>query len=1051
MNYNQAFEAALSRLNEGQRLAVETTEGPVLVLAGPGTGKTQVLSARIGYILREGLAQSGNILCLTFTESGVTAMRNRLVSFIGSEGLKVNINTFHGFCNSILKENPERFDTENMELITSIEEKQFISQLLGDVEIGTPLRPELKLSDTYFKQVRSIFNEMQKEHWAPEFVIGKCDEYVAHELATNEKYIYKQNRGNNKKGDLKPSEVKKLKDPVEKIKQTASLFPTYLQILKDNRRYTYYHMISWVLEAFEQDQDFLLDYQERYQYILVDEYQDTNGSQNELLFKLTTLWAEQANIFVVGDDDQAIYGFQGANVGNILDFYERYRQTIRVIPLTNNYRSSQAIIDNATDLINRNTNRIVNQVANVQKSILAANDKVRLLNIEPELKVYQNPFEEAIGVAGMIRGLLDKGAEPSEIAVLYRKNKQDVLIKKVLEQEKISFQTSNQINILEQPVIRNLIKILAYVYQEAQGIHNAGTLFEVLHNPCFGLAPHSITRTFYAAGEKYRYELNLRMYILDNFTKDDPECSVSEELYTAMTHLEKCIRLAHTEPVYPVLGQIIHQCGIVSSSSLSENKILELQCLDSLLNYVSAESTKNKNFTVETLLEHLEVLDSLNEGINLTFWQGDSQAVRLMTLHRSKGLEFDHVIMIGNDEKAWEGSAAGQWKIPENLYLSEKSSEIMGRTETIDFGSEEGRRLFYVGMTRAKKSIHFTYSLKNDKLKDQKIVPFIAEVFNDVSSDDLIVHFDAQYLQDKHIARLIADTLPVVDLHYDDFFDAFIEDFRLSATAFSDFIRCPLEFYYNHVLKIPKENKGSMLYGTALHSTLQAFFHRLKAGGLSRDDYAGVLVSLFKERMERQYARFIRKEYDYFQDRGQRILPRYAEVIPGWYLNAEVEKPLNDILIQGVPVKGFLDKLENHPAYKVVVDYKSGEFRSEKLTGLRSGDLAKASPYWIQGAFYTLMLKNHPTENIREVRIRFEFVEEDIENMLKEIVYLDEELSIISDAIAETYNSIRAGDFNTGCGRENCHWCNFVKNNFDSDHLEMALKQADVILPEEDQ
>lgn len=164
MTNNETFQAALNRLNPNQKKAVETTEGPVLVLAGPGTGKTQVLSARIGYILQQGLAQPQNILCLTFTESGVNAMRQRLMSFIGSDALKVNIATFHSFCNAILREHPERFDMEDMDLITDLEKDKYLRELLDEVPIGSPLKMELKSPYGQINMIKGFFQTMQKEN-----------------------------------------------------------------------------------------------------------------------------------------------------------------------------------------------------------------------------------------------------------------------------------------------------------------------------------------------------------------------------------------------------------------------------------------------------------------------------------------------------------------------------------------------------------------------------------------------------------------------------------------------------------------------------------------------------------------------------------------------------------------------------------------------------------------------------------------------------------------------------------------------------------------------
>lgn len=1023
-------------------MAVHTTEGPVLVLAGPGTGKTQVLSARIGYILQQGLAQPQNILCLTFTDSGVNAMRNRLLTFIGSDALKVNIATFHSFCNSVLKDHPDRFDMEDMQLITDLEKDKYLRELLDEIPLGSPLKQELKSPYGQLNMIRSFFQTMQKENWTPEFITEKSEEFVLEELSNEDKYIYKRSGKGYTAGEPKLNAIKLVTDKFDKIKQAASLYGTYREMLREKKRYTYEDMILWVLEAFNEDIDFLLDYQERFQYILVDEYQDTNGSQNDIIFNLASYWGPEANLFVVGDDDQAIYGFQGANVGNIIDFYEKYKETITVIPLVQNYRSSQAIIDSSVQLINRNENRVIHQIGNIDKNIRASNPSVKDLAITPKLRVYDNPFQEAIGASDIVRHLLDQGAFPSEIAILYRKNKQDILIKKVLEQEGIAFQTENQINILHEPLIINLISILNYINYEANGVHNPTLLFEVLHNAAFGLEPHLISHAFLTARQMSEYSFNFRQFISRKYKADDENSRISPQLNNANQILEESIQDALTQPVYPFLALLLEKSGIIATSIASENKIFELQMLDSFLNYVALESEKDRDFNLNALIEQINTMYDINAPMNITYWQGGSDAVKLMSLHKSKGLEFDHVIMIGNDEIGWGNSGgAFSWSLPPNFYVEKELAQTLNKMEDKALEDEERRRVFYVGMTRAKKTIYMTYSSKNTRLKEHKVASYVAEVFDNITNDEYKISFDREYLERKHIEKLYAEGKPQIRLTFDAYFGAFIEKFRLSASAFSDYISCPLAFYFNQYLKLPSEQNGILIYGTTMHTTLQYFFNKLIANEVDPYNCSDDLIRIFDEKLEKQRSKFIKKEFEYFSSRGHKVLPKYALQIPNWHRDAEPEKAIANVEIDGVPIKGFIDKLENHAAYKLVVDYKSGKFKGSKLNGPKEGDLETAHPYWIQGAFYSLMLLNHPTENIRNVQIRFEFIEEDPENVLQPIFYNEDELAEVQSSIVTVYDSIKNKEFTQGCGRPECRWCNFAKNNYRGENLEMVYEE----------
>jgi len=1041
MTNNETFQAALNRLNPNQKKAVETTEGPVLVLAGPGTGKTQVLSARIGYILQQGLAQPQNILCLTFTESGVNAMRQRLMSFIGSDALKVNIATFHSFCNAILREHPERFDMEDMDLITDLEKDKYLRELLDEVPIGSPLKMELKSPYGQINMIKGFFQTMQKENWSPEYVVEKSDEFVREELSNEDKYIYKRSGKGYTAGEPKTTAIKLVTDKFDKIKQAALLYSSYREKLKDKKRYTYEDMILWVLEEFNKDVDFLLDYQERYQYILVDEYQDTNGSQNEIIFNLASYWGEDANLFVVGDDDQAIYGFQGANVGNILDFHTKYASTIQVIPLVQNYRSSQVIIDSATSLIGNNANRIINQIGNIDKNIIASNPNVKDISIEPKLRVYENPFQEAIGIVGIVRHLLDQGAHPSEIAILYRKNRQDIVIKKMLEQENIPFQTENQINILTEPLIINLIRILDYINHEANGVHSPTLLFEVLHNKAFNLLPNEISQVYLTGRQLADYSYNFRQFINRNYKEDQVDSKVSESVFKANQSLEDSIKDAMTEPVYPFLAMLLTKTGITSASLASDNKIFELQCIDSFLAYVQSESEKNADFNLNELLEQIKTMEDINSSINITYWQGGSDAVKLMSMHKSKGLEFDHVLMVGNDDIGWGGSGNSfNWSLPTNFYVGKELANELSKLADKALEDEEKRRIFYVAMTRAKKTIYITFSAKNYKQKEHKVAAYVAEVFEDVTSEKHVQVFSKEYLVEKHIERLSAEGRPRIVLTFDAYFGAFIEKFRLSSSAFVSYLECPLAFYFTQYLKLPSEQNGILLYGTTMHTTLQTFFHKLIAKEVDPYNCKDALISLFDEKILKQRSKFVKNDYEYFRSRGHKVLPKYALQIPNWYLDAEPEKAISNVDIDGVPIKGFIDKLENHPGYKLVVDYKSGKFETKKLKGPKES-LADAHSYWIQGAFYSLMLLHFPTETIKNVQIRFEFIEEDPENVIQPISYLPEELSEVQSAISVVYVAIKAKEFTEGCGAPDCHWCNFAKNNYRGEYLKMVYEE----------
>ena len=322
MTFNKdAFEERYNKLNERQKQAVDTIYGPVMVIAGPGTGKTEVLSMRIAALLNsEAQVQPSEILCLTYTEEATSSMRRRLVQIIGPAAHKVNIYTFHAFCNSVIQNNSEYFSLRTLQPITDLERTDLLYKILEELPPGHPLR---KLSGNIYYdagKLNKLFDLMKREYLSSDHISKAIDEYLA-SLPTRDEYIYKRNGNGFKKGDIKQAAIDEQTKRMETTRAAASLFDTYVAKMQEVGRYDFNDMILWVLDAFKKHPWMLQSYQERYQFTLVDEFQDTNGAQNELINMLASYW-EDPNIFVVGDDDQSIYEFQGARIRNIIEFYE---------------------------------------------------------------------------------------------------------------------------------------------------------------------------------------------------------------------------------------------------------------------------------------------------------------------------------------------------------------------------------------------------------------------------------------------------------------------------------------------------------------------------------------------------------------------------------------------------------------------------------------------------------------------------------------------------------------------------------------------------------
>lgn len=556
--HNATFQTELDRLNPAQRAAVEKIDGPVMVLAGPGTGKTHLLAARIGNILSETDTGAHNILCLTFTEAGVKAMRERLLKFIGPEAHRIGIYTFHGFCSNLIQQNLQYFGKPDLEPLGELEQIRVVRALLDGLEQETPLRQGYHDPYFYEPHLKHLFSAIKAEGWEIDDMAQKIDRYVA-ELPTHPEFTYKRNSGPNKKGAPKQGSITEELLRMKRLRAAIHLFPAYQNALRLERRYDYGDMIGWVLRAFNDFPSLLRAYQERYQYVLVDEFQDTNGSQDAIVRSLIDYW-ERPNIFIVGDDDQAIYEFQGARLRAMTDFFQRY-DDVKLVTLTENYRSRQEILDAASTLIAKNDLRIGNKLPElaVEKILVASNPDYAPPPI-PKGSNFRNPGQSQPRSDGRSPGISQPrsdeqspGTSPtpppssapaaapkktpptggsqlenrapvrvlsfpdqtqetgylinqlrtwhatgtpwSEMAVIYAKHGQAAELRHLLERADIPYRSKRRPDVLKGRPVRQLLDLLHYLQAEHD---RPGTgeylLFRVLHFRCFGLWPHDLAR-----------------------------------------------------------------------------------------------------------------------------------------------------------------------------------------------------------------------------------------------------------------------------------------------------------------------------------------------------------------------------------------------------------------------------------------------------------------------------------------------------------------------------------------------------------------------------
>lgn len=1030
--YETAFSEAFNKLNTTQRQAVEHIEGPVLVIAGPGTGKTQILATRIGKILQQTDTPPHGILCLTYTDTGRVEMRNRLFSLIGPAAYRVHIHTFHSFCNEVIQDNVSYFGRQNLELISDLEEMVLYKELLNNLPTSSPLKRYKDDINFEAGRLKKLYERYKKENWNNEKLNEKIDVYL-NDLPNREEYVYKRNSGPFKKGELKTAAIQEEKERMEKLREAINLYPAYEELMRKRGRYTFSDMILWVLKAFEENNNMLLNYQERYLYFLVDEFQDTSGAQKKLLDMLISYW-DTPNVFVVGDDDQSIFSFQDANVKNIRDFAMQYSKGLKQVILTENYRSTQNILDAARTLIEHNIERLVKDNS---KNLVASNPSLKDLNIPPQIIEYPNSAHEAIGIAHKIEELItQRNVRPSEVAVIYRNHKQVQELVVYLEKKNIAYNMKRETNLLELPFVQKIFTILEYIAAETKESYSGDfLLFEILHYDFYNIAPIEIAKLSAKVGQERYNSRNerpsLRLAIAKEGVQAAPDlfsdAEEPNELKKISNAFEGLIKEKNNLTLQVFFEVVVREAGILKYVLNSEEKAWNMEVLRCLFNFIKAETHKDPELTLNGFVSMLQEMRMNKINLNLTRITSSSNGVSLITAHGSKGSEYENVFLIGCNKSIWDdkkSSSRSDFKLPDNL------SEEKFQADEL----EESRRLFYVGMTRAKTHLTISYSEQDNENSNKMLErsEFVVEVMEGTK-----ININKQQADEKIITTYLElpynkDAQPKVNLLDKHYLDSLLENYSLSVTHLNNYLDCPLHFYYVNLIKIPAAKNAAMTFGSSVHFTLQRLFEKMKGNSNvfpSKDE----MMQDFKWFMEKNKESFTRFEYKQRVEHGEKILPAYYDYyIHKWNKIVAVELNIRRVEVNGVPLNGKLDKLEFDGKNVNVVDYKTGRYENAKKE-LKAPDDKEpiGGDYWRQAVFYKILLDNQKQYNWNAVSAEFDFVEPINENEYKteKIIIRKEDIDIVLGQIQHTWQKIQNHEFNIGCGKEDCEWCRFVRDN----------------------
>ena len=1056
------FDRLYGQLNTEQKRAVDSIEGPVMVLAGPGTGKTQVLAMRVARILAETQMDPWNILCLTFTESGVVAMRERLLKIIGTAAYAVRIYTFHSFCNDVIQEHSDRFEIAGggkARALSDGERLEVLQDILNDLPGTSALKP-FGRPYMYIKDVMGNIQDLKQEDVSPSAfgeVISAMGRFVLcgrsvvdgfHSLKPKERDharcvdayekliacgvesklpdsvlavlrgMFEKYEG--RKGDAEndralssgrtafKNEVKKWFDRMEasvpKHKDLQVVYVQYEKRVREMDRYDYADMILQVIDAFEKDDALLAEYQEQFQYLLVDEYQDTNGAQNSIVSLLGS-FDDSPNVFVVGDDKQSIYRFQGASLSNMLDFYEKYSGGIDVISLKNNYRSQGVVLSAASSVISNNEESIGKYISGVSNELIPVAGR-KEENIESY--VFSSEDAEDYFVMDKVRSMIESGITPSSIAVLFRYNKDGKELLRMMKANNVPARLEQGEDVLEDIVVNQFLTLLAYIGDTRRDeVLADALLYDWLH-----ISVLDALKVIHYTG--IRRKSFIRTLSDEGVLK---ECGVenSEQFQELAVRIAKWKQLDGNVTLQNFLTTVLEESGLMDYMLAKKDTLSSLRSITSLFRVAKDMNVARPSMTLNDFLEHINLLRehtmSLVSNV-AAHEQATSDAVRLMTAHKAKGLEFEHVIMTRLNDKHW-GNVRDFNKLPLPHGFVRFDRVVASEN------NEDERRLFYVAMTRAKQSLTFTRSSSNTGGKPTTVSMFVQEV-----EKNYLEKFEDKEKEESEVVRLTNSALAVLpgdgDVDVRAWVSSLLKKYTMSVTHLNNYLDCPRKFYVRNILHVPSARTKHQAMGTAVHGALDDFYGKSV-------QKKNVLLDLFEMYLKRELLTSV--DYDDALAVGREQLGGYYDQ----YVDAFAKETKREysfkshgVVVGGVPITGNIDKIElldeewSDGAKVNVVDYKTGN-PDRGMLKIRPDE-----DYYRQLVFYRLLCDTSSQFPYTFASAEVDFIAPSVKKgyVKKKVQISDAEVDELKETIARVWGEIQDLKFlddDSVCGE--CEFC----------------------------
>jgi len=947
----EKYLEAYRQLNSQQREAVDCIEGPVMVVAGPGTGKTQVVAMRIAQILRLTQMEPRNILALTFTDAGATALRERLVALIGPAGYQVSTNTFHSFAGEIINTFSYCFAfADELKQIDEVSRLKLIKNIVAR-------RADLK----YLRPPRS-----------PNFMVRKIADAIKtlkQESISSKRLLELADAERNELDGLTLAKRTLRQAQIDRNIELADIFSQYQQELALEGWYDYEDIINFLANGLETNAEIRAYCQERYQYILVDEFQDSNNAQNRIVELLAGFFTSP-NLCVVGDDKQAIYRFQGASVANMFFFYKKYPD-LKLIILRKNYRSSAKILSCASSLIENNQQQIANYLPNIKPVRLQS---VYRAGPAPRLAVHNTEEDELLWLERAISAQRKKGLCLKEIAVLTRTNLLARQAAKFLVRAGLAVNAKLAEDWLEEPAVKHMLLILKAINDPSDNSVMAPAL-KVL------TSVENLSELLSVISQASQ----LDQPIISVLERDGTE-AVRKVVYQILSWHQQMAVKPLVELVEEVVAFYLRQDITISALSY------EIRSLAELLNSAKAAAVLAET-PLGKWLDDLQLMRvyKLAQTKDLN---SDPEGIFVSTVHGAKGLEFTSVYMIGTSENYWSTA-----KKREIIVLPNEIVPISDWRENL---IEDERRLFYVGLTRAKLSLFLSYAKFSSQ--GQEVLPcqFLTEIQSHLRPTtsrpkrDRLVFSSAE--RNKETKGLTEPELRLIR--------QIIKERPFSATDMATYLACPRRYLLQQVYRFPSPQNYSLMFGNAIHRALERFSRLIKAKKQLPP----------KIKLQELFSEVIRDEplgenMEAALGRGKSILAGYYDKFASsWQPSLALEynfRP-HHVMLEDVWITGKCDRIDliDPIARSVrIIDYKTGS-RGKSMAEIKGETKNSRPDMWWQLLFYAVLAKNDPLFPYQAQTFSLVFVDDQQKFPVRDFVFSGREIKEMEQMIVRTWHEI---------------------------------------------